>query len=149
MVLIHTDLPLPVEPATSPWGHDEISLVIILPSISFPKETFNGLPSFTKSLVIISPNHTVSRLSLGTSIPIVLLPGIGAWIRIAVTPKLAWNVSCRLATFLTLIPFWSSISYLVNVGPLVKLTTSPEISNDSSVSSVSYTHLTLPTNSRV
>ena len=58
-----------------------------------------------KDSVIISPNQTVSRLSFGTSIPIVRLPGIGAWIRIAVTPRLAWKVSCKFATFLTLIPF--------------------------------------------
>ena len=74
-----TDLPLPVAPATSKCGVVFISIHLTLPIISFPKPTASKFFSLTSGIFDkTSLKETELLTSLGNSIPIVFLPGIGA-----------------------------------------------------------------------
>ncbi len=67
---------------------------------------------------MISPRRTITRRSLGTSMPTVVLPGIGATIRTLGTARAIARSSARLMIFLTLRPASSSISNWVITGPV-------------------------------
>ena len=129
MLLIHTDLPLPVEPATSKCGVLLISVQTGLPIISFPKVT-SSLESF-KFLGTVSNTSltvTIEDTLLGISIPIVDLPGIGASILTSLAAK-AKAISLWIdSILLSLVPDLTSISYCVTVGPGFIATTLPLIS---------------------
>ena len=79
MPLIHTDLPLPVEPATSKWGILVKSITFGVPIISLPKAA-HILASLFKFCGDSNTSLKVTLLivGFGISTPIVLLPGIGA-----------------------------------------------------------------------
>ena len=61
--------------------------------------------------------------SLGISIPIAALPGIGASILIATAAKLSAISSLKLTILLTLTPVLGCNSYLVTLGPFVTCNT--------------------------
>ena len=82
--MIQTDLPLPVEPATSKCGVLSISHQTTLPIIFLPSGQSNLL------LLLLAGTFSITSLKdtgvvslLGISIPTVLLPGIGASILIS------------------------------------------------------------------
>ena len=60
---------------------------------------------------------TTSGLELGTSMPIVPLPGMGAMIRMPNAAKLSAMSSSRFLIFEIRIPGAGTISYSVTVGP--------------------------------
>ncbi len=62
---------------------------------------------------------TISACELGTSIPIVPLPGIGAMIRIPSAERLNAISSSRFLIFEMRTPAAGIISYKVTVGPTV------------------------------
>ena len=101
--LIQTDLPLPVEPATSEEAFHLIELILDAPEISLPMPTSNlyldgNLSSKTSFRV------TSEILSLGTSIPTAERPGIGASIRTSFAAKANAMSLWRLTILLTLTP---------------------------------------------
>jgi len=63
--------------------------------------------------------ETIEGLLLGTSIPIVPLPGIGAMIRIPSADKLRAISSSKFLILEILTPACGTISYKVTVGPIV------------------------------
>ena len=74
---MQTDLPEPVVPAINKWGIDAKSPIIGIPEIFLPKAIGNLISLFLKSWWFkISLKYTFSLDKLGSSIPIVLLPGI-------------------------------------------------------------------------
>ena len=76
---IHEDLPAPVWPAINTWGSSERFISLGEPDISNPRPTFSGWSSFWASEEeSTSPRETNLLCLLGISIPIALLPGIGA-----------------------------------------------------------------------
>ena len=73
------DLPAPVCPAIKTCGSSDKLSNLGLPAISKPKPTFNGCFAFSASFDDkTSPKETSFLCLLGISIPIALLPGIGA-----------------------------------------------------------------------
>ena len=76
IVFIQTDLPEPVVPAISKWGMDAKSPTIGLPEIFFLVRLV--ILSLFLKLVLskISLRYTFSLERFGSSIPMVLLPGI-------------------------------------------------------------------------
>ena len=79
MELIHEDLPAPVCPAINTWGSSDKLVNLAFPEISNPKATLSGWFSFLASFdVNTSPRETNFLCLFGISIPIALLPGIGA-----------------------------------------------------------------------
>ncbi|MNK66886.1 hypothetical protein D3C87_862150 [compost metagenome] len=98
MELIPTDLPCPVAPATSKCGilaksAIKTSLLMVLPKAIGKSMVFCTHFSVFKMLRI----GTISGCWLGTSIPMVPLPGIGAIIRI---PKAASERAISSSRFL-------------------------------------------------
>ena len=65
--------------------------------------------------------ETIVGFALGTSIPIVPFPGIGAMIRIPSAANESAMSSSRFLIFEILIPASGTISYKVTVGPTVAL----------------------------
>ena len=79
MLLIATDLPDPVVPATSRWGMRARSATTGLPPISLPSARARLVSVFSKlALASSSRSSTVSRSPLGSSMPMTLRPGIVA-----------------------------------------------------------------------
>ena len=77
--LIQDDLPAPVCPAISTCGNSDKLTSRAVPDISKPNPTDKGCALFLASGDCkTSPNETSLRCLLGISIPIALLPGIGA-----------------------------------------------------------------------
>ena len=115
-----TDLPWPVAPATRRWGifarsTINTSLVIVLPKAigSSIFDSWNFLEFKIENI------ETMLGLALGTSIPIVPLPGIGAIIRIPIAAKLSAISSSKFLIFEIRTPWAGVISYKVIVGPTV------------------------------
>lgn len=100
---MHTDLPLPVAPATSKCGSLLSSAVIGSPEISLPNATSNLLVvdfiSFNTSF-----NVTIEICSFGTSIPTADLPGIGASILISLAARLRAISLLKFTILFTLTP---------------------------------------------
>ena len=122
MALSPTDLPCPVAPATSKCGNFarstmNISFVIVFPTaigksivVSWKRFEFNTLSM-----------DTMFCFLLGTSIPIVPFPGIGAMIRMPKAAKLKAMSSSRFLILEILTPSSGVISYNVIVGPTVAI----------------------------
>ena len=127
-LLIHTDLPLPVEPATSKWGIFAISAQQVLPIKSFPKAT-----SILASLIFLGIELNTSLIGtaaiflFGISIPTVLLPGIGASILTSLAARARAISLLILVILLTLVPALISTSNWVTAGPSWIATTLPVI----------------------
>ena len=80
--LIQEDLPAPVCPAIRTCGSSDKFINLAFPEISSPRPTDNGCGLFFASVDCkTSPSETSFRCLLGISIPIALLPGIGAYKR--------------------------------------------------------------------
>ena len=76
---MHEDLPAPVWPAISTCGSSDRFSNLGLPDISKPRPTFNGCSELAASFEErTSPRETSFLCLFGISIPIALLPGIGA-----------------------------------------------------------------------
>ena len=117
-VFIQTDFPEPVLPAISKWGIFAISVTTASPPTSFPNANVNfDFPSVNLSESIISLKATIDFDLLGTSIPTVCFPGIGASILIVSASRLSAISSDKLAILLTLTPSAGANSYLVIAGP--------------------------------
>ena len=120
IVLMHTDLPLPVEPATKRCGILDKSAEIISPLISLPKP-MHSLEGARRTLAssTTSLKQTVSFLVLGASIPMADFPGMGASIRTPGAARRKAISSARFTTELTFTPGAGSSSKRVTEGPRV------------------------------
>lgn len=117
--MIHTDLPEPVEPATKRCGIFVKSNTFGVPIISLPKAA-HILASLFKfcGLSSTSLKVTLDIVGFGISIPIVLFPGIGAWI---ITSFAAKARAISLSIFKILLTFVAGgtvSSYSVTAGPI-------------------------------
>ncbi len=119
--MIKTDLPEPVAPAIKPWGIFCKSVIWGSPNRSTPKATVNGEEaSWNLSERRTSDNMTGREVLLGISIPTLLLPGIGASIRMSLAAKASLRSSFKLVILLTLTPRPKVNSNCVTVGPIVQ-----------------------------
>ena len=119
-----TLFPVPVRPAMSKCGRLAKSTDNGLPETSFPRN--NGIFIFRTCAApssITSRMRTTWRFSLGTSIPTVFLPGIGATIRTLGTRKAIARSSASPVIFESRKPASSSISYWAITGPVSISTT--------------------------
>ena len=117
MVLMQTDLPDPVVPAINKCGIEAKSPITGIPEILLPRAIGSLISFFKKSLLErISLKKTFSLEELGSSIPIVLLPGIVAILADSELVFLAMS-SDRFIIFETLIPAAGSNSFKVTTGP--------------------------------
>ena len=109
--LIQEDLPAPVCPAINTCGSSDRLSNLGFPDMSKPSPTFNGCSEFAASFEErTSPRETSFLCLFGISIPIALLPGIGASKRtsgVANAYAMSWE---REVTFETLTPGANSIS---------------------------------------
>ena len=118
MLLIQTDLPEPVVPATNRCGMDVRSATSGKPAILLPRVMGSFDSFFLKfSEDIISDNITLSLLGFGISIPTVFLPGIAETLADKELVFLAMS-SDKFTILETLIPGAGSNSYRDTTGPL-------------------------------
>ena len=137
---MQTDLPEPVEPAISKCGILDKSASIGLPIISLPKAMFNLPSPLVKSISLIL---TALTDEFGISIPIVFLPGIGAWILTSLAAIARAISLLMLVIRFTLVPLGTIISYSVTAGPIWISTTFPLISKSfKTLSNISWLLLT-------
>ena len=137
MQLRPTDLPDPVVPATSRCGIGARSAITGSPAMFLPR--ISGSDMFWSSnawLPISSDSETISRLGLGSSIPITLRPGMVAT-RADSADMLRAMSSASWITRLALIPLAGSSSYIVTTGPGRTSTISPRTWKSSSTDSSS------------
>ena len=88
ILLMQTDFPEPVDPATNRCGVLSISHHTGLPMILLPRAARSLLFSFSFGTASnISLMATGVTTLLGSSTPTVFLPGIGAWIRTSLAPS--------------------------------------------------------------
>ena len=94
-----------------------VSLLIVLPKATGNSilDSWNFLDAITECI------ETIVGLLLGTSIPMVPLPGIGAIIRIPSAESDNAISSSKFLILDILIPASGTISYRVTVGPIVAL----------------------------
>ncbi len=119
-MLIHTDLPEPVAPATRTWGILVMSQRMTSPPASRPKGVTRWPSVFLYPLSSSKPRSNTGLVFLfGISTPIAGLPGIGASILTEVAARLRAMSSARFTIRLTLTPGPGASSYLVIVGPVV------------------------------
>ena len=114
---MQTDFPEPVVPAIKRCGIEARSPIIGNPEIFLPKAIGSLISFFLKSeLFKISLKYTFSLDKLGSSIPIVFLPGI---VEILADSELVFLAisSERLIIFETLTPAAGSNSFNVTTGP--------------------------------
>ena len=113
-----TDFPCPVAPAISKWGIFARSATNGSEDIVLPIATGNSNLLFTNcgdvSMVFID---TIWGLELGTSIPMVPFPGMGAIILIPKAERLRAMSSSKFFILFILVPGAGTISYKVTVGP--------------------------------
>ena len=122
---MQTDLPEPVVPAINKWGIEARSPTIGIPEMFLPKAIGNLISRLAKSVFErISLKYTFSRVELGSSIPIVLLPGMVA---IRADSELVFRAisSERLMIFETLTPAEGSNSFKVTTGPWLTFLIAP------------------------
>ena len=133
---IHTDFPDPVAPATSKWGVVFISVHFTLPIMSFPSPTARMFFLFVGGIIErTSLKDTDEFTLLGSSIPIVFFPGMGAWILTSLAAR-ARAISLWMDnSLLTLVPAFNSSSYWVTVGPIFTWTIFPLISKTARICS--------------
>ncbi|PWC78740.1 hypothetical protein TSH64_32060 [Azospirillum sp. TSH64] len=116
-MLIATDLPEPVVPATSRWGKRARSATTGWPPMSLPSASASLPPCLSKpSAAISSRSSTVSRLALGNSTPMTLRPGTTATRTDTALIERAMS-SARPMTREDLVPGAGSSSYRVTTGP--------------------------------
>ena len=123
IAFMHTDLPMPVAPATSRCGILARSATRGRPTASRPRMT--GMAMVAGSMASTrSRITTASLMRLGTSMPIVVLFGSGATMRMPSLPSFIARSFSKPSTLFTRRP-WSSrrISYWVTTGPRVEATT--------------------------
>ena len=124
MLLIKTDLPEPVAPAINPCGIFWISVTQARPNKSTPSAVVKGDSAvWNSSDPKTSDNKTGLDFLFGISIPTVLLPGIGASIRMSFSANANFKSSLRLVILLTLTPRPKLSSNCVTVGPTVQFET--------------------------
>src|SRR5690606_11037558 len=117
-----TDFPWPVAPAMSRWGilarsTTKVSLLIVL-----PKAMGSSISAFWNLLEAMTDRmDTTVAFLLGTSIPTVPLPGMGAMILMPNAASESAMSSSRFLILEILIPASGTISYKVTVGPMVAL----------------------------
>ena len=88
--------------------------------IVFPKTTGKSISVFWNFWEAITLRiETIEGFFLGTSIPMVPFPGIGAIIRIPRAERFSAISSCNFLMEATRIPASGTISYKVTVGPTV------------------------------
>ena len=117
-----TDFPIPVAPATSICGIFVRSAMNTSFDMVHPIAIGNlYLHSWNFFDSIIERIDTVCLSLLGTSIPMVPLPGIGAIIRIPNAARLRAMSSSNTLIFEILTPSAGIISYKVTVGPTLTL----------------------------
>ena len=105
IVLMQTDFPEPVDPATKRWGILAISATTVFPAMSFPTATvILDLLCWNSDDSSRSRSITAVVSLLGTSIPTAALPGIGASILRSVTARFSLISSDRPTILLTLTP---------------------------------------------
>ena len=103
-VLMHTDLPEPVAPATSRWGIFAKSAKMACPPISLPRPTVSlDLAAAKAGFSSTSLSCTLSSSRFGTSMPIAALPGICS-MRTAVAAMFRAISSASPVILLTLTP---------------------------------------------
>ena len=105
MALSPTDFPCPVAPATSRWGilarsNINTSLVMVFPTA----QGSSICDSWNFFELSIDSIDTMFGLALGTSIPIVPFPGMGAMIRMPRAESERAMSSSRLRILLILTP---------------------------------------------
>ena len=116
--LTATDLPEPVDPATSKWGIRPKSKLRAEPSTALPRGTSKSLLGSVLDCSQSSRKETVAISELGTSIPTKDFPGIGASIRTSFAARARAKSSARFEIRLTRTPTAGLTSYLVTDGPI-------------------------------
>ena len=136
MAFTPTDLPEPVVPATSRWGILARLATMGLPPISFPRANVSGEEDSVNTLApSTSLRRTISRSSLGISMPTTDLPGITSTTRTLSTARDRARSFARLEILLTLTPGAGLISKRVITGPGLTSTTSTDTPKSLSFSS--------------
>ena len=136
MALTPTDLPDPVVPATSRWGILPRSATTGSPEMSWPSARVRGERDWSKAREdSTSRKFTISRSSLGISIPTTDLPGITSTTRTLITASERARSLARLDIRDTLIPAAGWISNRVITGPGYTATTSALMPKSASLSS--------------
>ena len=134
IAFIHTDLPIPVAPATR-RGDGEVANHWLAKDIAAEDKregVFVGLSSSTRSRIT-----TISLRLFGTSMPMVLRFGRGATIRMPSVPNLSEGSFSNPQPWLTRMPAsCNSSSYWVITGPRVAATTLRLILNSVKVDSM-------------
>ena len=109
--MIPTDFPCPVAPAISTWGIRTRSTMTASLEMLLPNIIGSSMLLFINlSLPNMSLKGTISRFLLGTSIPMVPLPGIGAMMRMPNADKLSAISSSRFFILEILTPASGTIS---------------------------------------
>ena len=113
-----TDFPCPVAPAMRRWGifaksKTNVSLEMVLPMAIGSA----ALDLLNLSEAINVRMETMSGFELGTSMPMVPLPGMGAMMRMPKAARLRAMSSSRFFILEIRIPGAGTISYKVTVGP--------------------------------
>ena len=115
-----TDFPWPVAPAINKCGILARSTTNVSFEMVFPKAIGSSISEFWNlSEEITDFIETIVGFLLGTSIPIVPFPGIGAIIRIPKAESDKAISSSKFLIFEIRIPASGTISYKVTVGPTV------------------------------
>ena len=120
ILLIQTDLPEPVVPATKRCGIDVKSTVIGVPENSFPRAIGQTIIFFTKTIrrYYLLKRYTSSLRVFGISIPTVFLPGMTD--TLVETELVCRAISSKDSMiFETFTPGAGSNSYKVTTGPLL------------------------------
>ena len=116
--LTATDLPEPVDPATSKCGIRARSKVRAVPLTALPSGTSRSLLGSVSACSQSSRKVTVAISEFGTSIPTKDLPGIGASIRTSFAARASAKSSAKFEMRLTRTPTAGLTSYFVTDGPI-------------------------------
>ena len=136
MAFTPTDLPDPVVPATNRWGIFAKSATIDAPEMSLPSASVNtDEASWNAAERMTSCNCTISRCSLGISMPTKDLPGITSTMRTLITAKERAKSFARALIFCTLTPAAGCTSNRVTTGPGSTDTTSASTPKSASFNS--------------
>ena len=118
MALMLTDLPEPVVPATSRCGILPMSAITGTPAMSLPRARVSGESARRNCRESrISFSRTVSRCSLGISMPTTDLPGITSTMRTLTTARERARSFAKALILLTFVPLAGSSSKRVTTGP--------------------------------
>ena len=133
IALRQTLLPVPVRPAINRCGSVDRSTVNGFPETSLPRKMgIRILLTRPSTSSITSRSRTICRVSLGTSIPTVFLPGMGATIRTLGTRSAIARSSASPVILESRRPASSCTSYWAITGPVsisTTLTLKPKSAN--------------------